>query len=107
MCKSVQGSEACYTEIILKNSAIVRFGVYLGLIFFNAFFSYSNTNHEIVKEIKAFYEDLYSSRQTGECDYSFIHNLDIPVLNNEDQQFCDEVISLKECETLTHINVAL
>ena len=63
--------------------------------------SFATTNHEIVKEIKAFYKDLYSSRQTGECDYSFINNLDIPVLNNEDQKFCDEVISLKECETVT------
>ena len=26
--------------------------------------------------------------------------MDIPGLNNENQQFCDEVISLKECETV-------
>ena len=38
MCKSVQGSEACHTEIILKNSTIVRFGVYLGLFFLMLFF---------------------------------------------------------------------
>ena len=56
------------------------------------------SNENIMSHIKMFYTDLYSTRHTEYVDYSFIDSLDTPRLKDGDQDICEGLITLMECD---------
>ena len=57
-----------------------------------------NQMMNVISHIKMFHTDLYSTRHTEYVNYSFIDSLDTPRLKDGNQDICEGLITLMECD---------